>query len=83
MIQLVGLLLGRSITFDGRELLPLEGRSLGPLLTGEPAEPPAADELTAKRRAPDRPLYWEHQGNKAVRVGDWKAVAPHGGPWEL
>jgi len=28
-------------------------------------------------------LYWEHEGNKAVCVGDWKLVARHGRPWEL
>ena len=29
-------------------------------------------------------LYWEHEGNRAVRVGDWKLVAKGAqGPWEL
>jgi arylsulfatase A-like enzyme len=28
-------------------------------------------------------LFWEHEGNRAVRVGDWKLVAKHGQPWEL
>jgi arylsulfatase len=28
-------------------------------------------------------LWWLHQGNRAVRVGDWKLVAVNGGPWEL
>ncbi len=34
---------------------------------------------------PDEPrtLFWEHEGNRAVRQGDWKLVAVHGGPWEL
>jgi arylsulfatase A-like enzyme len=37
----------------------------------------------------DRPLYWEHQGNRAIRVKDWKMVSksteivPYIGPWEL
>jgi arylsulfatase len=39
------------------------------LLAGDPAEP--------------RTLYWEHEGHRAVRRGDWKLVAVHGGPWEL
>jgi len=30
-----------------------------------------------------RTLFWEHEGNRAVRRGDWKLVAVHGGPWEL
>ena len=29
-------------------------------------------------------IYWEHEGNRAVRSGDWKLVAKGpGGPWEL
>ncbi len=29
-------------------------------------------------------LWWEHEGNRAVRVGDWKLVAAgKDGPWEL
>jgi arylsulfatase len=28
-------------------------------------------------------LWWYHEGHKAVRRGDWKAVAPKGEPWEL
>ena len=32
---------------------------------------------------PERPLFFEHEGNQAVRRGRWKLVARHGGPWEL
>jgi arylsulfatase A-like enzyme len=39
------------------------------LLHGDPDEP--------------RTLFWEHEGNRAVRRGDWKLVAVYGGPWEL
>lgn len=28
-------------------------------------------------------LWWLHEGNRAVRVGDWKLVAANGDPWEL
>jgi arylsulfatase len=28
-------------------------------------------------------LWWLHQGNRAIRVGDWKLVASRDGPWEL
>lgn len=28
-------------------------------------------------------LWWLHEGNKAVRVADWKLVASAGEPWEL
>jgi arylsulfatase len=38
---------------------------------------------------PDRILYWEHQGNRAIRYQDWKLVSmsseeePYIGGWEL
>ena len=34
---------------------------------------------------PDQPrtLFWEHEGNRAVRHGDWKLVSVLGQPWEL
>lgn len=28
-------------------------------------------------------LWWFHEGHKAVQRGNWKAVAPKDGPWEL
>jgi len=28
-------------------------------------------------------LWWLHEGNRAIRMGDWKAVAAKGEPWEL
>ncbi len=34
-------------------------------------------------RIAERPLFFEHEGNRAVRIGDWKIVADHGTPWEL
>lgn len=58
-------------TFNGEKITPLEGRSLKPLLTA-PAVAPAA-----------RPLFWEHEGNKAMRLGPWKLVTKHKGDWEL
>jgi len=54
---------------DGRAILPMEGRSLVPAFQGQ--------ELGT------RALFWEHEGNKAVRDGDWKAVAKGLGEWEL
>ena len=30
-----------------------------------------------------RTLYWEHEGNRAVRKGNHKLVAMHDTPWEL
>lgn len=48
---------------------PLEGRSLVSAFANQPIQRDA--------------LYWEHEGNRAVRVGDWKLVAKHEKPWEL
>lgn len=28
-------------------------------------------------------LWWNHDGNRAIRIGDWKLVADHESPWEL
>ena len=28
-------------------------------------------------------FWWYHDGNRALRVGDWKLVADHEKPWEL
>jgi arylsulfatase A-like enzyme len=28
-------------------------------------------------------LWWLHEGNRAIRIGDWKLVAAEGDPWEL
>lgn len=55
--------------FKGRALVPVAGRSLVPALQGKPSG--------------ERMLAWEHEGNRAVRMGDWKLVAAHAGPWEL
>ena len=30
-----------------------------------------------------RLLWWQHEGNRALRQGDWKIVAARGDPWEL
>ncbi|MGE3317266.1 MAG: sulfatase/phosphatase domain-containing protein, partial [Planctomycetaceae bacterium] len=55
----------------GRSLLPLEGSSF-------------ADRLDQKSvPSVPRTLGWEHEGNRAIRVGDKKLVATYGGPWEL
>ena len=41
---------------------------------------PAFDDRPIKREA----IYWEHEGNRAVRVGKWKLVAKGSdGIWEL
>ncbi|MGJ8695747.1 MAG: arylsulfatase [Verrucomicrobiaceae bacterium] len=51
--------------------IPVEGTSLAPIFKGE----------KIKR---GKPIYWEHEGNRAVRDGDWKLVAKGvKGHWEL
>ena len=67
----------------GKELLPLEGRSLKPQILQDSAKDPTSNNTAASPTAEDRSLFWEHEGNRAVRKGDWKAVAANGEAWEL
>ena len=32
---------------------------------------------------PHEALFWEHEGNRAVRMGRWKLVSKSRGRWEL
>ncbi len=61
--------------YNGHHIQPLEGESFAPLLQGN---------LQWQRQ---RPLFWEHEGNRAVRDGHWKLVSKTvddcNGPWEL
>ncbi|MGB0599893.1 MAG: arylsulfatase [Rubripirellula sp.] len=55
---------------NGQAIKPMEGKSLVPAFLGQPLERDA--------------IYWEHEGNRAIRVGDYKLVAKgEKGPWEL
>jgi arylsulfatase len=47
--------------YKGREIIPMEGRSLVPAFTDQVIEREV--------------LFWEHEGNRAIRVGKWKLVA--------
>jgi arylsulfatase len=49
---------------------PMEGTSLRPALEGKPL-------------ARTAPIFWEHEGNRAMRDGKWKLVSKHSGGWEL
>ncbi|HTF20529.1 MAG TPA: hypothetical protein VK658_20795 [Chryseolinea sp.] len=52
-------------------MIPQEGISLKPAFEGKPF---AGHDV----------IYWEHQGNRAVRKGDWKIVSSYpGNEWEL
>lgn len=41
------------------------------------------DVLSDNKAAQTRLLFWEHEGNAAVRDGDWKVVKANKKPWEL
>lgn len=61
--------------FNGHSIHPHDGVSLLPVLGG--------DKLNRDT------LYWEHEGNRAIRIGNWKLVsrgkplAPYFGDWRL
>ena len=61
-------------TFGGQDITPLEGQSLVPIFEG-------------RQREGHEAIYWEHEGNRAVRQGNWKVVSRYGpttgGAWEL
>ncbi len=48
--------------YRGRPILPTESSSFAPVLSGPRGENPD-------------PIFWEHEGNRAVRDGRWKLVS--------
>ncbi len=54
----------------GHPVQPVQGESLVPLLRGGVF-------------FRGRPIFWEHEGNRAVRRGRWKLVSRYPGAWEL
>jgi arylsulfatase len=55
---------------NGHRITPLEGESFYPLVQEKPWYR-------------DRPICWEHEGNRAVRMREWKLVSKYPGGWEL
>lgn len=56
--------------YQDQAIKPMEGRSLVPAFENKPIEREA--------------IYWEHEGNRAIRMGKWKLVAKSPkGAWEL
>ena len=55
--------------YKGQSITPIEGRSLVPVFMGQ--------------SRPDVVYGWEHEGNRAVRLGDWKMVSIARQRWEL
>ena len=60
-------------TYHGKTILPLEGESLLPIF----------EQTNRSDRLNRSAVFWEHEGNRAVRWGQWKLVALQGHPWEL
>ncbi|MEG3659930.1 arylsulfatase [Arenibacter palladensis] len=48
--------------FNGNKITPMSGKSLKPLIT------------EGETRIHTEPIFWEHEGNKAVRIGKYKLV---------
>ena len=55
--------------YHGNNIPPMQGLSLLPAF--------------ANKSLGNRPLYWEHERNKAIRIGDWKLVTAGDNDWEL
>ncbi|MFT4155232.1 arylsulfatase [Parafilimonas sp.] len=56
--------------YNGNTIIPYVGVSLKPAFTGR----------SVKRK---NPIFWEHEGNKAVRDGRWKLVSENTETWQL
>jgi arylsulfatase len=56
--------------YEGNRITPLEGKSLMPI-------------FQRAERQGHHAIYWEHEGNRAVRAGKWKLVSRYPGNWEL
>jgi arylsulfatase len=57
-------------SYPGEPIQPMEGKSLLPVFNNQPFERDM--------------LFWEHEGNRALRMGKWKLVAKGlKGGWEL
>ncbi len=54
----------------GMPTQPLEGESM-------------LSAIDARGWSRERPIFWEHEGSRAVRQGQWKLVSAIGGGWEL
>jgi len=55
--------------YKGHKICPMEGKSLVGVFSNEQIDREG--------------LYWEHEGNRAVRKDDWKLVSKYPGRWEL
>ncbi len=68
--------------------IELAGGTYPTEFAGKPIPPHSGKSLVSLLRESDLPIhedpvYWEHEGNRAMREGDWKLVWSREGPWEL
>jgi arylsulfatase A-like enzyme len=68
LIELAGVT--KPAAIEGHDVPTSPGHSLAPVF---------ASDVRIDRDS----LWWLHEGNRAVRVGDWKLVAARDEPWEL
>ena len=57
-------------SYKGKNIIPLEGQSLLPILQGQ-------------KRTGHEAIYFEHEGNRSVILGKYKLVSKFRDPWEL
>jgi arylsulfatase len=57
-------------SLHGKTTIPMQGTSLLPGFSGKPL-------------ARKQPIFFMHEGNRAVRDGKWKLVSKYTEPWEL
>ena len=53
------------VEYNENKIFPTSGKSLVPLFEGE------------NKRIHMEPIFWEHEGNKAVRLGKYKLVSKY------
>jgi arylsulfatase A-like enzyme len=67
--------------------MQLSGAKFPKQWNGARTQSPEGIDLSAAFRGEDasrtKPLFWEHEGQRAVRDGKWKLVASFNEPWEL
>jgi arylsulfatase A-like enzyme len=56
--------------YKSEKLIPLQGNTIVPLFNGG-------------KQDPEKEMYWEHEGNQAVRIGNMKLVRRYKQDWEL
>ncbi len=67
--------------------LDLTGAKYPEVINGEETVPPAGISLLPllynETESIHDTLYWEHEGGRAIRIGDWKMSSLPGNEWEL